>query len=131
MSFNEPGDDTDRVTNLFQIIVMSAIFSCLSVLALAQMGFGWGVALVAGFMSGAALTLMAAAALYAVAERRVRAKTFQAPVTAQADSLDREVWKWTEDAADDAWVATRVKAKVAAEMALAEAENRAQRKIQG
>ena len=127
MSFDELPDDADRVLSVLQIVVLNAAASSIGVFALILLGYGLGAAVLVGLLLGAAMTLFFAGVMYTLAERRVRATIIVSADAAKPSAVDHEIWKWTEDAADDAWIATRVKAKVAAEMARAEAEARSRK----
>lgn len=130
MSFDPELRASPRIANPLQIVALNAVLSSLCVAAAVIAGAGWAVAIPAGLMAGPAVTMGIVGLLYSIAERRVRASippAFAMP-PAETTALHQEIWKWTEDAADDAWIATRIKAKVAAEMARAEADARARRR---
>ena len=130
MSFDPNLHETARITNPLQIVALNAVLSVLCISIGRYAGVGWVTAIFAGLMAGPAITLGIVGLLYSIAERRVRSEfeTSDATGATQTPALRHEIWKWTEDAADDAWVATRIKAKVAAEMARAEADARAERR---
>jgi len=119
MPFDSQHNDPVRDTNPLQIIALNLAIFITCTVVLYETGVGLFASLCISLALGSILTVLTVTCGFLLAEQRGHGAARK-----EYTALDREIWKWTEDAADDAWLATRIKAKVAAELARATSDER-------
>ena len=117
MPFDMQHRDPVPDTNPLQIVALNLAIFITCTVVLYGIGVGLFAALGVSLLLGAILTVLIVTCGFLLVERRGAGAATQEQTARAHTALDREIWKWTEDAADDAWLATRVKAKVTAELA--------------